>query len=141
MKNMQKNTYRPKLRKTNIFGGYLLQQKVKNIIFFQNCRSIFVYSAKNKNRRGDQIPPKEISICGEKRTSILFGSHVARPRNCQLKRRSAESQKVLWSLTSNMVRGLSGQYCLQIFCLSVLQFFYVTFYLCSSFSNTIFWEK
>ena len=83
-------------------------KKYKILHFFQNCRSIFVYSAKNKNRRGDQTPPKESSICGKKRTSILFGSHVARPRNCQLKRRSAESQKVLWSLASLMVRGLSG---------------------------------
>ena len=31
---------------------------------FQNCRSSFVYSAKNK-KRGDQIPPKESSICGK----------------------------------------------------------------------------
>ncbi|PIN99121.1 hypothetical protein AB205_0052920 [Aquarana catesbeiana] len=54
-----------------------VQQKVKNIAFFQNCHSFFVYSAKNKNRRGDKIPPKESSICGKKRTSILFGSHVA----------------------------------------------------------------
>ena len=79
----------------------------KNVfIFFRDiyyskkyCRSIFVYSAKTKNRRGDQIPPKEISICGKKRTPILFGSHMARPRNCQLKQRSAETQKGAGSFT------------------------------------------
>ncbi|XP_073484102.1 PHD finger protein 10 isoform X2 [Aquarana catesbeiana] len=32
------------------------------------------FGAKNKNRRGDQIPPKESSICGKKRTKTLFGS-------------------------------------------------------------------
>ena len=57
-----------------IFGGYLLQQKVKNIIFFQNCRSIFVYSAKTKNRRGDQILPKESSICGKKGWQFYLGA-------------------------------------------------------------------
>ncbi|PIO41198.1 hypothetical protein AB205_0139430, partial [Aquarana catesbeiana] len=33
---------------------------------FQNCQSFYVYSAKNKKCRGDQIPPNECSICGGK---------------------------------------------------------------------------
>ena len=48
---------------------------------------------------------KKKALCGKKRTPILFGRHIARPRNCQLKRRSAESQKVARPLTSNIVRG------------------------------------
>ena len=41
---------------------------------------------------------------GKKGRQFCFESHVARPRNCQLKRRSAESQKVAWSLTSKVVK-------------------------------------
>ncbi|XP_073469624.1 uncharacterized protein [Aquarana catesbeiana] len=53
-------------------------------------------STKNKNRRGNYIPTNESSICGKKRKTILFGCNVARPHNCQLKRRSTVSQKMLW---------------------------------------------
>ena len=69
-------------------GDINYSKKLKILHFFKIVAPIFVYSAKNKNRRGNQIPSKESSICGKKRTQILFGYNIVWPRNYQLKQRS-----------------------------------------------------
>ena len=62
--------------KKNSFFAKSYNRNEEKFIFLQNFRSFFIYSEKNKNRRGDQIPPKESSICGKKRTKISFGYSV-----------------------------------------------------------------
>ena len=52
----------------------MIAKSKKNKTKIQNCRSIFVYSAKNKNRRGDQLLPKESSICGKKSRQLCLGA-------------------------------------------------------------------
>ena len=54
------------MKKNSFFAKSYIRNEEK-FIFLQNFRSFFIYSEKNKNRRGDQIPPKESSICGEKK--------------------------------------------------------------------------
>ena len=49
----------------------------KNSFFLPNFQSFFIYITKNKKPTGDQIPPKESSICGKKRTEISYWYNVA----------------------------------------------------------------
>ena len=91
-----------------ILGEIYYSKKKKILIFFKIVALFLFIAQKIKTAEVIKYHQKKALFVGGKRTLILFGSHVARPHNCQLKRRSPESQKVLWSLTSNMVRGLSG---------------------------------
>ena len=95
------------------WGIFIIAKSKKYCIFFKIVVLFLFIVQKKKKRRGDQISPKESSICGKKRTPILFGSHVARPRNCQLKQRSAESQKGAWSFSCILVRVLKRWFTLQ----------------------------
>ena len=57
-----------------IFLGRISYKKnVKNIVIFSKL-SLFVYSAKSKNRTGAQIPPKESSVCGKKGRKFCLGT-------------------------------------------------------------------
>ena len=55
-------------------GIEVVKGTVSELFFFQNCRNSFVYSAKNKNRRGDQIPPKKALFVGEKGRQFCLGA-------------------------------------------------------------------
>ena len=58
------------MKTINFFAKFYNRNEEK-FFFLQNFLSFFIYSEKNKNRRGDQIPPKESSICGKKKRTKI----------------------------------------------------------------------